>query len=339
MAVSKEVREIIVNLFKQKFATRMIAKTVKTSVWTVRRVVKQYQDTGDVTPGEHSGRPRKLSPREERAVARMVMREPFIRPKELESSIINLSGKKISEDTVRRTLHQEWVHPHRPVRKPALTKTQREARLKWAKEYASKPATFWASVIFSDETTVHVQEACRGKWVCRFDHQELDPKFVQQTKKFGGGQLKVWSCITNKRVGWMRGLPEGLNSPTFVDILKKELAKTIRYYFGPFKGVVFQQDGAGEHRGEVVRDFFGNQAYRVLDWPAHSPDLSPIENLWADLKRRLDCNHPDLTKKTMWEVTWKEWDATDPAFIRALYDSLPARLEAVIKAKGVYTHY
>ena len=137
----------------------------------------------------------------------------------------------------------------------------------------------------------------------------------------------------------MRGLPQGLNSPAYATILKRELAYTIRHYFGPFKGVVFQQDGAGEHRGEVVLAHFEMQSYRVLNWPAHSPDLSPIENLWADFKRRLDRNHPDLTKKTLWEVTEKEWEATDPALIRALYASMPARLEAVIKAKGGYTHY
>jgi len=339
MVVSKEVREIIVKLFKQKCATQKIANTVKASVWTVRRVVKQYQETGDVTPGEHPGRPRKLTSREERALARMMIKDPFTRPKELETSIINLTGKKISEDTVRRTLHREGLHPHRPVRKPALTKAQREARLKWAKEYAKKPAKFWDTVTFSDETTAHVQEAYRGKWVWRFDHQELDPRFVQQTKKFGGGQLKVWSCITSRGVGWMRGLPQGLNSPTYVAILKRELAYTIRHYFGPFKGVLFQQDGAGEHRGGVVLDYLETQSYRVLDWPAHSPDLSPIENLWADLKRRLDRNHPDLTKKTLWEVTEREWDSTSPALIKALYESIPARLQAVIKAKSGYTHY
>jgi len=194
-------------------------------------------------------------------------------------------------------------------------------------------------VIFSDETSVHVHEAYRGKWVWRFDHEELKPGFVQETSKFGGGQLKVWSCVTSKGVGWMRGLPEGLNSPTYVGILKKELAYTIRHYFGPFKGVVFQQDGAGEHRGGVVQDYFETQPYRVLDWPAHSPDLSPIENLSANLKERLDRKHPDLTKKTLWEVTEKEWEATDLATVRALFDSMPARLQAVMDAKGGYTHY
>ena len=319
--------------------TQKIASAVKTSRRTVERVLKQYRETGDVTPGLHPGRPRKLDAREERILTRIIRRQPFTRPNELKTALFETSGKKISEDTVRRTLSRSGLHPHKPRRKPAVTKAQREARLKWAEEYVQKPPKFWDSVIFSDETTVHVHEAYRGKWVWRFDHEELDPGFVQETKKFGGGKLKVWSCITSRGVGWMRGLPEGLNSPTYTDILKKELAKTIKYYFGPFKGVVFQQDGAGEHCGKVVLDHFDRQPYRVIDWPAHSPDLSPIENLWANLKERLDRKHPDLTKKTLWEVTWTEWDATDPATIRALFDSMPARLQAAINARGGYTHY
>ena len=164
MAISKEIREVIVALSKQKCDTQKIASAVKTSRRTVERVLKQYRESGDVTLGEHPGRPRKLSPREERAVARMVKKQSFTRPKELETAVFEVTGKKISENTMRNTLHREGLHPHRPVRKPALTKAQREARLKWAEEYAKKPAKFWDTVIFSDETTVHVQEAYRGKW-------------------------------------------------------------------------------------------------------------------------------------------------------------------------------
>ena len=98
--------------------------------------------------------------------------------------------------------------------------------------------------------------------------------------------------------------------------------------------MVLENTGVG-----VVQDYFETQPYRVLDWPAHSPDLSPIENLWANLKERLDRKHPDLTKKTLWEVTEKEWEATDLATVRALFDSMPARLQAVMDAKGGYTHY
>ena len=95
----------------------------------------------------------------------------------------------------------------------------------------------------------------------------------------GGHKLQVWGCLTSHGVGYPCSLPEGIDGATYLTILKEELVSTINEYYNEFKGVVFQQDGAGPHRAKVVTDFFRRQKYTVLPWPAHSPDLSPIENL------------------------------------------------------------
>ena len=74
-------------------------------------------------------------------------------------------------------------------------------------------------------------------------------------------------------------------------------------------------------------------------WPAHSPDLSPIENLWADLKKRLEAKHGVIPKVKLWEVVDEEWEKTRKELCRNLFASMPDRLQAVIKAKGGYTKY
>ena len=76
-----------------------------------------------------------------------------------------------------------------------MTSSQRQARLEWAKEYAQKPATFWDSVIFSDESSFHTHEALKGRFVWRFPHEELVPKMVQPVTKFGGHKVQVWGCL------------------------------------------------------------------------------------------------------------------------------------------------
>ena len=114
---------------------------------------------------------------------------------------------------------------------------------------------------------------------------------------------------------------------------------TITHYFTDFKGVVFQQDGAGPHRAKVVTDFFRRQKYTVLPWPAHSPDLSPIENLWAALKKRVEENHGEIPKAQLWKVVEDEWNATPDDYCKKLFASMPRRLAAVIKAKGGYTRF
>ena len=202
-----------------------------------------------------------------------------------------------------------------------------------------KPTTFWDSVIFSDESSFHTHEAMKGRFVWRFPHEKLKPPFVQSVKKFGGHKVQVWGCVTSHGVGWACSLPDGIDSQTYLTILREELQATMKHYFTDFKGVFFQQDGAGPHRAKVVKNFFERQKYSVLPWPAHSPDLSPIENIWADLKKRLEKNHGEIPKNKLWEVVDDEWEKTSPELCKKLFASMPDRLQAVIKARGGYTKY
>ena len=122
-------------------------------------------------------------------------------------------------------------------------------------------------------------------------------------------------------------------------ILKEELQCTINHYFEDFKGVFFQQDGAGPHRANVVQRYLSKRKYSVLPWPAHSPDLSPIENLWASVKKKLEEKHQVIPKAQLWRVVEDEWESTPKDFCRNLFASMPERLAAVINAKGGYTKY
>lgn len=78
---------------------------------------------------------------------------------------------------------------------------------------------------------------------------------------------------------------------------------------------------------------------KSLIWPGNSPDLNPIENLWHNIGRKITKKSPKsvLELQTVIESVWN--DESTNSDLKNLYESMPRRIEAVIKARGGCTKY
>ncbi len=103
---------------------------------------------------------------------------------------------------------------------------------------------------------------------------------------------------------------------------------------------IFQQDLAPAHTAKSTKSWLNDHGVGVgvRAWPANSPDLNPIENLWCIVKRKM--RNKRLKSADALKASVKEtWASIPPQQCHKLITSMPRRIEAVIKAKGAPTKY
>ncbi|GFW07506.1 transposable element Tcb2 transposase [Trichonephila clavipes] len=107
---------------------------------------------------------------------------------------------------------------------------------------------------------------------------------------------------------------------------------------GPFlnglPGAIFQQDNAHRHTARVAQDFLRH--FQALPWPARSPDLSPVEHVWDQLKRQMPSCHSVHDLEFAVQDLWAHLPQDN---IRCLINSMPDRVAACIAAGGGPTRY
>jgi len=74
------------------------------------------------------------------------------------------------------------------------------------------------------------------------------------------------------------------------------------------------------------------------DWPGNSPDLNPMENVWAMLSDAMKKNPPSTITQLKRRLQ-QEWKNLDQNKIANAINSMPARLQAVKAARGGHTDY
>jgi transposase len=104
--------------------------------------------------------------------------------------------------------------------------------------------------------------------------------------------------------------------------------------------VIFLQNNASVHKAKIVQEWFWKQPYSVMDWPAQSPDLNPIEHVWSILKRRLNLySTPPKDLHELWNCVQEVYATITIDECQRLYASMPDRIAAVLEAKGRWTSF
>ncbi len=118
--------------------------------------------------------------------------------------------------------------------------------------------------------------------------------------------LMVWVCISAYSMGSLHDLEDTMNAERYKKVLEQHMLPSRRRLFQG-RPCVFQQDNAKPHTAAITTAWLRSRRVRVLNWPACSPDLSPIENIWHIIKWKIRRRRPQ-TLQQLEPYIRQEWD-------------------------------
>jgi hypothetical protein len=328
--LSQEQRLDIRILHKEGRDEAYIAARVPCDVRSVRHWLAQ-EDTHD---SPRSGRPRSTDEAMDTALAFVSHVEPFATPRQLK--------RKLQLDVSNATINRRLIDAGLPGRVARhvfqLTDEHKRQRLSFAHGYSRWTEDEWCSVVFADVKTFRGLGRGGQVWVRR-PVGEASNSAYSVAHKPHPVSVPAWGCFSAAGPGYMAMFEGSLEAAGLRDIFRDYLLPTVKEQFeeGADWWLLHDND-PGRHKAQVLRTFMHNNYIRPLDFSPYSPDLNPIENLWADMDKRMDLIDAD-TKEELEKVVADTWAATSKEYCAQLARSMPARIQQVIDRNGAYTDY
>ena len=329
--LSERERAALITLHEVGWADEAIADLLKCGEKTVSRWIQRWKEEDSLSDHPRSGRPHLLPPAVSESIIQFSRNHHTAEPKDIKRDL----QLPVSARTIRRELNAAGLISHIQQTEHDFTEFDLQRRLAFANEHLNHNEAWWSPIVFSDETHFYLGHYGRVHVQCPIGTSRQE-EFVRKQPQLKG-KVSLWGCISAGGLGFAELYGGSLDSQRHRDILRHNLIPTF-CQFSPHGPWIFQQDNVRFHTTPETITLLHEQGITFLEWPAWSPDLNPIENLWNDLKHRVYNRFPQ-TMEQLEQFIKEEWHLTNPTFIYRICCSMPDRLQLLLDNKGHKIHY
>lgn len=103
----------------------------------------------------------------------------------------------------------------------------------------------------------------------------------RQRRQQHGGGIMYWGMVLPNGLIYLRKMDGYVNSQKYMFLLENYAVPIMKLNMEP--GFHFVQDNCPCHVSKITKQFLSAQDFDLLDWPANSPDLNLMENIWRML--------------------------------------------------------
>lgn len=327
MRITAHIHNLISKFRRKGLSARKIAQELNIAKSTVLRHIALSRENDGFSAGK-VGRPRKTSKNTDVRVAVAAKRNRFSTSMQLADQF-NLSAR-----TIRRRLVNQHLKSHTPCKDP-LTAEQKLVRVRWCREHKHTDFNKW---IFSDEATFELGELStpRQQHVRRSSTEKYAECCLLQGGVVDRRKIMIWGAISVEGAVGFQVLVGNVNAHTYIETLQEQLIPYLDNL--PLQNYItttFQHDNAAPHRAACVGAFLEENGVTLAQWPPYSPDINPIEKIWALMKSDISKHRPK-TMQELREQIEAGWErVVTPEMCARLFAALPQRVRNVISRKGV----
>jgi transposase len=334
-------RHTIIVLVAQAYTINEIAEIIHCDIRTVSRWLYRSIECIDLHDKHRSGRPPLLSKWEQALIVARALDDPFVTP----GMIKNELDLECSYRTIDRVLIKAGLYGRVALKSFPYTDTQRQVRMQFCNyilDSVKKDPDFLSKIFISDESSL--QLGLHGNRIYvrrpRGDQYKLMDIYVWgDLTKVKSGKVKFFAGFCRRGVGKLYYYTK-MNGAEMIKIIDENVIPEARRLF-PDGIWYLLHDNDKKFKCYKVRDHRFNKGVVQLNddiWPAYSPDLNPIENLWGIVSQRVFDRNP-CGEDELREFLEDEWSKIEQDEIDKLIDSMIARCLQCLERQGARIDY